>query len=163
MDCFATPYGLRYAAHCFKRANAQIHRSALIPAGGKLGVTSTGQTALCANCSVVMPFDERICKIPDIRDRCVRRHHCRNAARLDAVPTSCGHDASGQSGGGPMRHHGNVAVMRKMPPQHGHWVGSKCGSCFVVSSTWVAVGAVSIKSWRMEASRARRQPLARKP
>ena len=40
MACFATPYGLRYAAHCFNRADAQNNRSALIPAGGKLGVTS---------------------------------------------------------------------------------------------------------------------------
>jgi transposase-like protein len=36
----ATPYGLRYPAHCFKRADAQNKRPALIPAGGKLGVTS---------------------------------------------------------------------------------------------------------------------------
>ena len=40
MACFATPYGLRYAAHCFNRAHAQQSRPALIPAGGKLGVTS---------------------------------------------------------------------------------------------------------------------------
>ena len=40
MACFATPYGLRYAAHCFNRAYAQNNRPALIPAGGKLGVTS---------------------------------------------------------------------------------------------------------------------------
>ena len=40
MACFATPYGLRYAAHCFNRAYAQNNRQALIPAGGKLGVTS---------------------------------------------------------------------------------------------------------------------------
>ena len=40
MACFATPYGLRYAAHCFNRADAQNNRPALIPAGGKLGVTS---------------------------------------------------------------------------------------------------------------------------
>ena len=40
MACFATPYGLRYAAHCFNRAHAQQNGSALIPAGGKLGVTS---------------------------------------------------------------------------------------------------------------------------
>ena len=38
MACFATPYGLRYAAHCFNRAYAQNNRQALIPAGGKLGV-----------------------------------------------------------------------------------------------------------------------------
>jgi hypothetical protein len=37
MACFATPYGLRYAAHCFNRAHAQNNRPALIPAGGKLG------------------------------------------------------------------------------------------------------------------------------
>jgi hypothetical protein len=43
MACFATPYGLRYAAHCFKRADAQNNRPALIPAGGKLGVTSDVQ------------------------------------------------------------------------------------------------------------------------
>ena len=42
MACFATPYGLRYAAHCFNRADAQNNRPALIPAGGKLGVTSDG-------------------------------------------------------------------------------------------------------------------------
>jgi hypothetical protein len=42
MACFATPYGLRYAAHCFNRADAQNNRPALIPAGGKLGVTSGG-------------------------------------------------------------------------------------------------------------------------
>ena len=41
MACFATPYGLRYVAHCYNRAYAQNNRSALIPAGGKLGVTST--------------------------------------------------------------------------------------------------------------------------
>src|SRR3990167_4312334 len=40
MACFATPYGLRYAAHCFNRAYAQNNCPALIPAGGKLGVTS---------------------------------------------------------------------------------------------------------------------------
>ncbi len=40
MACFATPYGLRYATHCFNRAHAQQSRPALIPAGGKLGVTS---------------------------------------------------------------------------------------------------------------------------
>lgn len=39
MACFATPYGLRYAAHCFNRADAQDNRPALIPAGGKLGGT----------------------------------------------------------------------------------------------------------------------------
>lgn len=43
MACFATPYGLRYAAHCFNRAYAQNNRQALIPAGGKLGVTSALQ------------------------------------------------------------------------------------------------------------------------
>ena len=42
MACFATPYGLRCAAHCFNRADAQNNRPALIPAGGKLGVTSDG-------------------------------------------------------------------------------------------------------------------------
>jgi hypothetical protein len=31
-------YALRYAAHCFNRAHAQQNGSALIPAGGKLGV-----------------------------------------------------------------------------------------------------------------------------
>ena len=41
MACFATPFGLRYAAHCFNRADAQNNRPALIPAGGKLGVTSS--------------------------------------------------------------------------------------------------------------------------
>src|SRR5690606_15358015 len=40
MACFATPYGLRCAAHCFNRAHAQNNRPALIPAGGKLGVRS---------------------------------------------------------------------------------------------------------------------------
>ena len=40
MACFATPYGLRYAAHCFNRDHEQQNGSALIPAGGKLGVTS---------------------------------------------------------------------------------------------------------------------------
>jgi hypothetical protein len=40
MACFATPYELRYAAHCFNRADAQNNRPALILAGGKLGVTS---------------------------------------------------------------------------------------------------------------------------
>ena len=40
MACFATPYGLRYAAHCFNRAHAQKDGSTLIPAGGKLGVMS---------------------------------------------------------------------------------------------------------------------------
>ena len=40
MACFATPYGLRYAGHCFCRADAQNNRQTLIPAGGKLGVTS---------------------------------------------------------------------------------------------------------------------------
>ena len=40
MACFATPYGLRYAAHCFNRADAQNNRPALISAGGKLGVMS---------------------------------------------------------------------------------------------------------------------------
>ena len=40
MACFDTPYGLRCAAHCFNRAHAQQRGSALIPAGGKNGVTS---------------------------------------------------------------------------------------------------------------------------
>lgn len=40
MTCFATPYGLRYAAHCCNRAHAQQSGSALVPAGGKLEVTS---------------------------------------------------------------------------------------------------------------------------
>jgi len=44
MACFAPPYGLRYAAHCFNRADAQNNRPALIPAGGKLGVTSLWMT-----------------------------------------------------------------------------------------------------------------------
>src|SRR5690606_2182418 len=43
MACYAPPYGLRYAGHCFNRAPAQQNRPALIPAGGKLGVTS-GET-----------------------------------------------------------------------------------------------------------------------
>ncbi len=34
------PSGFRYTAHCFNRADAQNNRPALIPAGGKLGVTS---------------------------------------------------------------------------------------------------------------------------
>ncbi|WP_221403519.1 hypothetical protein, partial [Croceicoccus naphthovorans] len=34
---------LRYAAHCFNRAHAQQRGPALIPAGGKLGVTSLYQ------------------------------------------------------------------------------------------------------------------------
>ena len=42
MACFATPYGLRYAAHCFNRAHAQQRGLALIPAGGNFGVTSLG-------------------------------------------------------------------------------------------------------------------------
>ena len=46
MACFATPYGLRYAAHCFNRAHAQQNGSALIPAGGKLGVTSASLQCL---------------------------------------------------------------------------------------------------------------------
>src|SRR3546814_19677041 len=46
MTCFATPYGLRYAAHCFNRAHAQNDGSTLIPAGGKLGVTSPGGESL---------------------------------------------------------------------------------------------------------------------
>jgi hypothetical protein len=40
MACFATPCGLPYAGHCFNRAHAQQSGPALIPAGGKLGVTS---------------------------------------------------------------------------------------------------------------------------
>jgi transposase InsO family protein len=40
MACFAPPYGLRSASHCFNPAHAQNNRPALIPAGGKLGVTS---------------------------------------------------------------------------------------------------------------------------
>ena len=44
MACFAPPYGLRYAAHCFNRADAQNNRPALIPATEKLGVTSLAQT-----------------------------------------------------------------------------------------------------------------------
>ena len=40
MACFATPYGLRYVAHCFNRAHAQNNRPALIPTGGKLAFTS---------------------------------------------------------------------------------------------------------------------------
>ncbi|MXO67221.1 zinc-binding dehydrogenase [Altererythrobacter marinus] len=50
MACFTTPYGLRYAAHCFNRAHARNNRPALIPAGGKLGVTSQ---ALKANYMLV--------------------------------------------------------------------------------------------------------------
>lgn len=37
MACFATPFGLRYAAHCFYRAHAQQTGSTLIETGGKLG------------------------------------------------------------------------------------------------------------------------------
>ena len=48
MACFATPYGLRYTGHCFNRADAQNNRPALIPAGGKLGVTSP-LLFLCGN------------------------------------------------------------------------------------------------------------------
>ena len=40
MACFAPPFGLRYADHCFNRAHTQQSGSALIPAGGELGVTS---------------------------------------------------------------------------------------------------------------------------
>lgn len=40
MVCFATPYGLSYATHCFNRADAQNAHQALFPAGRKLGVTS---------------------------------------------------------------------------------------------------------------------------
>src|SRR5690606_34069637 len=40
MASYAPPYALRYAGHCFNRAPAQQNRPALIPAGGKLGVTS---------------------------------------------------------------------------------------------------------------------------
>ena len=36
MAYFATPYGLRYAAHCFNRAHTHQRSSALIPAGGKI-------------------------------------------------------------------------------------------------------------------------------
>jgi hypothetical protein len=41
MACSATPYGLRYTGHCLPRAHAQQNGQALIPAGGKLGVTSS--------------------------------------------------------------------------------------------------------------------------
>jgi len=51
MACFAKPYGLRYAAHCFNRADAQNNRPALIPAGGKLGVTSGVLTLLANECT----------------------------------------------------------------------------------------------------------------
>ena len=55
--CFATPYGLRYAAHCFNRAHAQQSRPALIPAGGKLGVRSRG---VIINTASVAAFDGQI-------------------------------------------------------------------------------------------------------
>ena len=48
MACFAKPYGLRYAAHCFNRADAQNNHQTLIPAGGKLGVTSLAENS--TNC-----------------------------------------------------------------------------------------------------------------
>lgn len=38
MACFATPYGFRYAAHCFSRANAQKNQPALVHAEGKLAI-----------------------------------------------------------------------------------------------------------------------------
>ena len=56
MACFATPYGLRYAAHCFNRAHAQQNGSALIPAGGKLGVTSVKENLAKA----VLPAVEKL-------------------------------------------------------------------------------------------------------
>ena len=37
MASFATPYGLRCAAHCFNRAHTHQRGSALIPAGGRSG------------------------------------------------------------------------------------------------------------------------------
>lgn len=43
MACFAPPYGLRYAANCFIRADAQNIPSDLIPAGGKLVVISPSE------------------------------------------------------------------------------------------------------------------------
>ena len=46
MACFATPYGLRYAAHCFNRAHAQNNRPARISAGGNQGVTSITPQAM---------------------------------------------------------------------------------------------------------------------
>ena len=49
MACFATPYGLRYAAHCFNRAHAQQSRWALIPAGGNQGVRSGFINRACNN------------------------------------------------------------------------------------------------------------------
>lgn len=59
MACFATPYGLRYAAHCFNRTDAQNNRQALIPAGGKLGVTS-GSSALAVGPHCEEPYTDRL-------------------------------------------------------------------------------------------------------
>lgn len=36
MTCFATPYALRYTAHCFNRADAQDDCPALIQPGGQV-------------------------------------------------------------------------------------------------------------------------------
>ena len=54
MACFAAPYGLRYAAHCFNRAHAQQSCPALIPAGGKLGVTSDGLAGVSGEARVLI-------------------------------------------------------------------------------------------------------------
>ena len=54
MASFATPYGLRCAAHCFNRAHAQQRGQALIPAGGKLGVTSPRLKSMNLN-TVLVP------------------------------------------------------------------------------------------------------------
>ncbi len=77
---------------------------------------------------------------------------------------SHGHEVSGCDGVGPARHLGSVAVMRKIPPQQGQTEGSKRGSGLVISPV-AAIGAsvVAVNSCRMIVSRARRQPLARKP
>ena len=54
--------------------------------------------------------------------------------------------------------------MRRMPPQQGQTVGSKRGSGLVVSLVAaIGAGVVAVNSCRMILSRARRQPLARKP
>jgi hypothetical protein len=55
MACFATPYGLRYAAHCFNRAHAQNNRPALIPAGGSWGQVIIYRPARSAMTSAARP------------------------------------------------------------------------------------------------------------
>ena len=69
MACFATPYGLRYAAHCFNRADAQNNRPALIPAGGNLGVTSPRRRMTVRDLLTTVNTETGVIHVPRLASR----------------------------------------------------------------------------------------------